>query len=96
MTAPTDEKRAVRLALDPGTAGAVRVAGSGQDPLRHSRFAAYGCSLPGLTGFTVPSRAGPDHRRCLPGASRSFQGPQASDQPGVSGVSGSGDPEPPI
>jgi len=26
----------------------------------------YRCSLPGLTGFVAPRRAGPDHRRLWP------------------------------
>ena len=92
---PGHEQEAVQLALDLWRPALSPVAGSGRVTLRHSRSTAYGCSLPGLTGFTAPGRAGPDHRRCLPGAARPSTRPQASAQPGVSGVSGTGDPEPP-
>ena len=95
MTGYREEKWAVRLALDPRPAGAVRVAGSGQDPLRHSRSAAYGCSLPGLTGFTVPSRAGPDHQRCFPGAARSRKGRKRVLSPASRGFPVQGTPGPP-
>ena len=64
-------KRAVHLALDPAGPALSPVAGSGRATLRHTPATAYGCSLPGLTGFTARSRAGLDHRHCLPGAARS-------------------------
>lgn len=85
----------MQLALDLHAAGAVPVAGSGREPLRHSRRAAYGCSLPGLTGFTVPSRAGPDHQRCFPGAARSRKGRKRVLSPASRGFPVQGTPGPP-
>src|SRR5687768_6376006 len=70
-------------------------AGSGRAALRHSRDTAYGCSLPGLTGFTVPSRAGPDHRHCFPGAARSFQSRKRVIGPAYRGFPVQGTPSPP-
>ena len=85
----------MRLALDLRTAGAVPAAGSGQATLRHTWSTAYGCSLPGLTGFTAPGRAGPNHQRCLPGAARSFAGRRRVIGPAYRGFPVQGTPNPP-
>ncbi len=70
-------------------------AGSGPATLRHSRDTAYGCSLPGLTGFTAPGRAGPDHQRCLPRAARSLIGRGRLISPAYRGFPVQGTPTPP-
>ena len=70
-------------------------AGSGRASLRRTRDTAYGCSLPGLTGFTAPSRAGPDHQRCTPGAARSFGGRGRIINPAYRGFPAKGTPNPP-
>ena len=88
-------KKAVRPVLDLWRAGAGPVAGSGRALPRHSRDTAYGCSLPGLTGFTAPGRAGPDHQRCLPGAARSSSGRRRVLSPACRGFPVQGTPSPP-
>jgi hypothetical protein len=71
------------------------VAGSGRALPRHSRYTAYGCSLPGLTGFTAPGRAGPDHPHCLPGAARSLRSRRRVISPAYRGFPVQGTPSPP-
>ena len=88
-------QKAVRPVLDLWRAGAGPVAGSGRALPRHSRDTAYGCSLPGLTGFTAPGRAGPDHQRCLPGAARSSSGRRRVLSPACRGFPVQGTPSPP-
>jgi hypothetical protein len=88
-------ERAARSILDPWTTGADPAACSGRALPRRTWYTAYGCCLPALTGFTAPSRAGPDHQHCSPGAGPVVHEPQIEHQPGVSRVSGIGDPEPP-
>ena len=52
-----------------GPRGLVLAASSDSVYLRHPKLTAYRCSLPGLTGFAAPRRAGPGHQRYFPGQS---------------------------
>ena len=85
----------MHLVVDPRATGADPVAGSGRATLRHTRYTTYGCSLPGLTGFMAPGRAGPDHPRCLPGAARPHKGRRRVVGPACRGFPVQGTPSPP-
>ena len=54
--------------------------------LRRPKLTTYRCSLPGLTGFAAPRRAGPGHQRYLPRAVPTVPRPRAGIQPRYSGL----------
>src|SRR5918999_2794004 len=74
---------------------AIPAAGSGRALPRRTRETAYGCSLPGLTGFTASGRVGPDHQRCTPGAARTYTGRRRVIGPACRGFPVQGTPNPP-
>ncbi len=94
-TPPLNGERAAHSILDPCTAGADPAAGSGRALPRRTWYTAYGCCLPALTGFTAPSRAGPDHQHCSPGAARSSTSRRRSISPAYRGFPVQGTPSPP-
>ncbi len=69
-----------------GSAGLTLTANSNSVYLRHPKLTTYRCSLPGLTGFIAPRRAGPGHQRHLSGAVPTTPRPRAGIQPRYSGL----------
>ena len=72
--------------LSIGRAGLLRLASSGQAPLRHPGVTTYRCFLPDLTGFVGSCRAGPSLHRRLAFAVPTRHQPRGGIRPRYSGL----------